>query len=252
MSWSTPVVAANSGAWTATSPITIAYAGQVGRLYHVVAVRASAADPYTTVTDDGAGGANVWTRIHFYPTAGGTGRRIEVWTCVPTVTFTAISLAFTGAGTAGAALVETTGQRTADLVNVHTGGERSSSGAPAGFAFTPDEADTLVLAAIQWNSNTDSQIIAPTGFTKLTGVNNAGPSIAYLIGPASDVAITPAWTKSGGANAGSGQSNVAYNMLAVASGPTVTVWDGASEVAVGGVTVWDGASEVAASIDTVV
>lgn len=226
-----------------TSPLTITHSGVIGRLYVVFATRNTATDAYTGVTDSGG---NTWTRLNFAPSSGSVGRRIEQWYCVPTSTFTSITLAFTGTGQAQASMYEITGQA-ASFLDTNNADFRASSTAPTAVTTTPSEANTLVIAAVQANSNTAAQCTPSAGWTSL-GTASAGPAVVYQANPASGVALGVSWTFV--TAAGSGHSIGAYKM-APAVAPTATVWDGATEVPVVSVAVWDGATEVPASLDSV-
>lgn len=239
MAWAISSVAQASP--SATSPRTINYAATTGRLYVLAISRATAADPFTTVTDNVGG---TWTRGTYAPTSGSVGRRIELWYCVPTTAFATVTVAFTGSGQAQATLVEISGQH-ATPVDVINSGFSSGTTTPASVTLTPSVSGTLVLAAIQANSNTDGQISINSGWTRLT-TNAQGPSLAYRTDAVSGVAVGPTWTLT--ASVGSGQAIVALAPGAGGpppAGPTVTVWNGSAEVPATIEGVWNGTSVVA-------
>lgn len=229
---------------SSTSPITVTYTGVVGRLYALFLSRASAADPFTTVTDSAS---NTWTRQTYAPTSGTTGRRIELWTLVPGTSFTSISVAFTGTGTAQATLVEITGHDTT-FINQVTSDFRASSTAPTPvLTVTPTVANTLIVCAVQANNNTNAQITSSAGWTRLNTHTN-GPAIAYKANATNGVADGTTWTFT--TAVGSGHVVVAFAPSA-AAGLTVYVWNGTSEVAATVEGVWNGTTVTPATLDVI-
>lgn len=223
------------------SPITVSYAGVAGRLYALALARSSAVDPFTTVTDDAG---NTWTRRDWAPKSGTAGRRIEIWTCVPAAGFATITVAFTGTGIAYATLVEMRGHT--GVVNAVAADFRASSAAPAVLNITPTVADTLVLAACQGNPNTVAQMTPSAGWIDLA-TNNAGPDLVYRINPPAGTPVGVTWTFASAA--GSGHGIIAFEMDPAAPpvGPTVTVWNGATEQPATLEGVWNGTTIVPVS-----
>lgn len=226
------------------SPLIVSYGSGVGLLYVLIASRDSAADPYTTVTDDVG---NTWTRQTFAPTSGTVGRRIEMWTCVPTTAFSTITLAFTGAISAQATLLEVIGFTTPFLDQINSG-VRAATLTPAPFTITPTVNDALVIGAVQANSNTDAQITNNSGWTRLA-THGKGPSIVYQTGIPSGAAIGVTWTFA--LSAGSGHVIASFVPAAGPTEPTVTVWNGTIEVSAAIEGVWNGTTIVPATTDAV-
>lgn len=236
MAWSINSVAQASP--SATSPRTINYSGTTNRLYVVALSRSTAADPFTTVTDNVG---NTWTRGTFAPTSGSVGRRIELWYCIPTDAFSTITIAFTGAGQAQATLIEINGHDTPPVDAINSGFS-SASTTPTPVTITPSAAGTLVLAAIQANSNTDGQITTNAGWTRLS-TNNQGPALAYRTDAPSGAAIGVTWTLT--ASVGSGQAIMSVLPGAGGpppDGPTLMVWNGTAEVSATIEGVWNGST----------
>jgi len=212
-------------------------------LYVVVLSRATAADPFTAVTDNVG---NTWERITYAPVSGTVGRRIEMWQCELASPFSTITISFTGSGQAQATLVEISGHATdGDPVDAFNAGFSSGTTTPPSITVTPSVSGALVLGALQANSNTDSQITASSGWTRLS-TNSQGPSLAYRVDTTEGVAVGVSWTQT--ASVGSGQAIIA--VLPGEDGPppeglTVTVWNGSSEVPAVIEGVWNGTSVVA-------
>lgn len=225
------------------SPLTVTYAGVAGRLYVLLTARNTATDPFTTVTDSAG---NTWTRLHFAPTSGSVGRRIEQWYCVPTAPFATVTVAFTGAGQAQASLYEITGQA-GSYLDTNAADFRASSAAPTAVTATPSEAGTLAIAAIQANSNTAAQCTPSAGWTSLA-TNPAGPAVAYRANPTSGVALGVSWTLT--TAQGTGHSIGIYK-AAPAGVLAVTVWNGTAEVPGTVEGVYNGTTVVPASLDIV-
>lgn len=228
---------------SASSPITVTYAGVVAKLYLLALSRATAADPFTTVTDSGG---NTWTQIDYTPKSGSTGRRVELWWCIPTSTFATVDAAYTGAGQAQATLLEITGHDPADLIDAYNSNFAAASTTPAVVNITPTVADTLVIAVVQANSNNHSTAVSvPSGWTDLAGYNVAGPKILYRSNPSAGVAVGAAVVLT--ASVGSGVVIAGFTMAAGGGGgggfANTTVWNGSAELPVGTVTKWNGATE---------
>lgn len=236
MSWTINSVA--QAAPGTVSPITVSYAGVAGRLYALALSRSSATDPFTTVTDNAG---NTWVRRDWAPKTGTAGRRIEIWTCVPTAGFATITVAFTGTGIAYATLVEIRGQT--GVVNAVAADFRASSAAPAALNITPTVADTLAIAACQANPNTVAQMTPSAGWTSLA-TNPAGPALVYRINPPAGTPVGVTWTFASAA--GSGHGIIAFEMDPAGPpvGPTVTVWDGTTEKPAAIEGVWNGSTVV--------
>jgi len=197
-----------TGSWTidsagiatpgTTSPLTIAHDGVVGRLYMLVLARSSAADPFTAVTDDAG---NTWSMQTYAPTSGTVGRRIELWTCQPPAAFAAVSVEFTGAGTAYASLYEITGHNAGSPIDQVTSDFRSSSTTPAAVQVTPSGSGRLAVAAVAASPNTDEQITPSAGWTKLP-THTGGPTVVYQVDPPAEVALGVSWTFASAAGSG--------------------------------------------------
>lgn len=230
---------------SATSPITITYSGNTSKLYLLVASRDGAADPYTTVVDSAG---NTWTRYTFAPASGTVGRRIEYWFCDPGTPFTSITLSFTGVTSAQATLVEINGYADA-FVDQITSGVRAATFAPVAFTITPSMSGSLVVAAIQANNNTDSQITIDAAWTRLS-TNTKGPSIAYRTDVVGGSDIGASWTLTN--SVGSGHAIVSLVPSAPTVGePTITVWTGSVEIPAAIEGIWNGSTVVAATIGSV-
>lgn len=172
------------------SPVAVAHAGAVGRLYLLVLARSSAADPYTTVTDNAG---NTWTRQAFAPTTGSVGRRIELWTCQPASSFATVSAAFTGAGTAYASLYEVTGHNVASPIDQVAANHRAAATSPAPVEVTPSVPATLAVAAIAASPNTLAQTTPSGGWTVLPS-HNGGPAVVYQTDPDDGTPLGVSWT----------------------------------------------------------
>ncbi|GGM14377.1 hypothetical protein [Micromonospora yangpuensis] len=188
-----------------TSPLTITYAGVAGRLYVLVLARSTATDQYTGVT----AGANTWTLRTAAPSSGSVGRRIEVWTCQATATFSSVVAAMSGGGIGYASLYEITGHNPSAPVDsaAVTSGIRSASLTPEAYLVTPSGPGRLVLAAVQANNNTTDQITPSAGWTTLPSASG-GPKVVYRL-DAPVEAQGPAWTLAN--SVGSGHALVALN-----------------------------------------
>lgn len=236
MTWTSPV---SKGVATKTtvSPIVTTAAGVVGRTYILCISRSTAQDPFTTVTDTGG---NSWTRRTYAPTSGTAGRRVEMWTCVPTSTFTSVSAAFTGSGTAYATLVELVG---ANAMNAVASDFRTSAQgtAPPPVTITPSVADTMAVSMCQANSNLVSQMTASAGWTALS-TDPEGPAVVYRNVASSGTVTGVSWTLT--TAVGSGHAIIAYSPSAPPS-PTISVWNGTAEVTATIEGVWNGTTVTA-------
>lgn len=197
-----------TGNWTITSaaiatpgtnsPLSLTHAGATDRLYVLILARSSAADPFTTVTDNAS---NTWTRITYAPTSGTVGRRIEMWTCQPTTVFASVSVGFTGAGTAYASLYEITGHHTTTPLDQAASDHRSFTTAPAAVEIIPSGTGRLVIAAITSAPNNLAQITSSPGWTALPS-NNGGPAVVYQTDPAASAPLGVSWTLATSAGSG--------------------------------------------------
>jgi hypothetical protein len=188
-----------------SSPLTATAAGVAGRLYVLILARSSAADPFTTVTSDGAG--NTWTQATFAPTSGSVGRRIEVWYLHAADAFTAVEAAFTGAGTAYASLYEITGHDTSTPIDEVDSIHRSSSTTPAALEITPGQAGTLAIAAVAASPNGLAAITPSAGWTSLTS-DTGGPAVVYQVDPPTSP-IGVSWTLDSAAGSGHAIATIA-------------------------------------------
>lgn len=197
----------NTGNWTVTSaavatpgtvsPLSLTHAGATDRLYVLVLARSSAADPFTTVIDNAS---NTWTRITYAPTSGSVGRRIEMWTCQPTIAFASVSVGFSGAGTAYASLYEITGHHATPLDQAASD-HRSSTTTPAAVEVTPSGTGRLVIAGVACAPNTLAQITASPGWTALPS-HDGGPAVVYQTDPAASAPLGVSWTLATSAGSG--------------------------------------------------
>jgi hypothetical protein len=227
----------------ATSPLTQAYAGTVGKTYVLFAAKRSAQASVTAVSDDAG---NTWTRIDYAPKSGTVGRRIEAWICTPAAPFASVTVTFPADQTL-CALVEVSG---ADgTVNAYAADVRANTTAPAPVTITPSIEGTLVLAAVMANPAEDATITAPAGWLRL-GTRSEGPAIAYRTDAPASVPVGVAWTF--GTGAGSGHLILALTPApAGPSGPTVTVWNGSAEVAATVEGIWNGSQIVPCAVESI-
>lgn len=232
------------GTTNATSPKTISCSGVVGRTYVACLGRYSAADSFDTVTDSGS---NTWTRVDYAPKSGTAGRRVELWVCTPTASFSSVTLTFSGTSFATASIVELIGGT--GTVNAHNAIERSASTTPAAVTITPSEAKTMVIAFIQANSNTTSQITPSSGWTTLTSASE-GPKIVYKYNPTVGTALGVSWTLATGT--GSGHAIAAFSETGAAPTSPWTMWNGTQEVTLTLAGQWNGASLIPLTFDSVV
>lgn len=206
MSW--VITHAASATPVTVSPLTVTYAGVAGRLYSLFLSRAVANEFFSTVTDTGG---NTWTKREDTPDSGTVGRRLEIWDCVPVSSFTSITAAFAGTGQAQGTLVEIRGFESSGFLDTSFSIFRAASTTPAAASLTPSIADTLVLSAIQANSNLHTtQVSVPAGWTDLVGYNSAGPKIVYQINPPAGVALGAAFVLN--TSTGSGLGTIGYKM----------------------------------------
>lgn len=235
MAWS--IIRAGGPEQSLTSPVVNFRNGVPGRLYLYVLTRAGATDPIATVTDIGG---NTWTRITAAPASGSTGRRVELWICEPVAAFTSVTATFSGATVVYGTLYEITGHRAGDVVDAVASAAHANSTAPAAVPVTPTETGTLVVAAVQANSNTTDQITPSAGWTTLAS-NTSGTKVVYRLDAASGVATSVSWTLAVGQ--GSGTAIVAFNQAST-PGITVKVWNGFAEVDAVIEGVWNGSTVV--------
>ena len=188
-----------------SSPITITHSSEADTAYVLFLSRSAANDVFTDVTDDGS---NTWNQQAFAPSGGGVGRRIEVWTLIPSSPFTEVTMEFTGGGTAYASMYKLTGYDPADLVDVADAEIRSSSTTPAALEVTSTQAGNIAIAAIQANPNTIGSITPSAGWTDLT-TNDGGPDVVYMVDPPLS-ANGVSWTLSSAA--GSGHAIIVLNI----------------------------------------
>lgn len=240
MPFSNPVTVA-SAATDATNPKTLTYNGVPGRIYLLCLGRYLAADSYASVVDNAG---NTWTRVDYAPKSGTTGRRIEIWMCKPTVAFTQVIATQNNTGFGTASLVEIQGGT--GVVNAANALERSGSTAPAPVTVTPTKANTMVVAIVQANPLTTTQIHQSVGWTPLSSAAE-GPKIAYRYNPASGTPVGVSWTLD--ASNGSGHALVA---LEEAAASNWFLWDGTTETPLTLDGEWNGSTITPCIFDTVV
>lgn len=238
MTFQNPVTVA-SAVTGDTNPKVLTYNGVPGRTYLLFLGRYLAADSFTAVTDSAG---NTWTRLDYAPKSGTTGRRIEVWKCTPTAPFTSVTATQNNTGFGTASLVEIQGG--SGTVNAVLALERASSTTPAAVTITPTKPNTLVLAAVQANTNTTSQITPSAGWTNL-GSAAEGPEIVYQKSPPAGSPVGVSWTFTNAQ--GSGHAIVALED----AGPWF-LWDGTTEVPLNLEGTYNGISIDPCMFDTVV
>lgn len=240
MAFSNPVTVATATTG-ATTPKVLTYNGVPGRIYLLCLGRFQAADSYTTVTDDGG---NTWNRLDYAPKSGTTGRRIEMWMCKPTAPFTAVSATQNNTNFGTASLVEIQGG--SGTVNAVAAIERAGSTTPANLTVTPTKAKTMVVAIIQANPLTTSQIHEASGWTVISSAPE-GPKIAYRYNPPASSPVGAGWTLD--ASNASGHAIVALEEAG--SGPWY-LWDGTTETQLTLDGMWNGSTITPCIFDTVV
>lgn len=235
-----PAVVGAIAATTTVSPGVIACAGTVvGRTY-LAALARSGIDPITAVTDNGG---NVWTRVTTEIT-GTVGRQMEWWITTATATFTSVSVAFTGPSFLTGTIVGVTGS--SGVVNAQLANFRAASTTPAAVQITPTIANTLVLAAVMANGNSQAQISTAGPYTELAGGITAGPQIVWLLNPAASVATGPAYTFT--TSVGSGHAILALEEAAAPpSGSKISKWNGSART-LAKVSKWNGSARVLGKI----
>jgi hypothetical protein len=241
----TPTVTALGNGSTTTSPLTIPVTNTAGQDLIAIFSRNSATDFYTSVTDNTGG---TWTMLQVIPTSGTVGRRIEMWVRYGAPTITSVIAAFAGTQSAQGVIIQAGNLKSGAQTGQNASVVRAASVTPAELQITPSMNGMLAIAAVQWNANVVSGINAEAGWTKGTSHNN-GPAWAWRTNLPAGVADGCSWTA--GSSVGSGHVIATFVPAddVVPEGPTVTVWNGTSEVAVGSVTLWNGTSEVPVNVD---
>lgn len=239
MAFSNPVTVASAVTGDA-NPKVLTYNGVVGRTYLLCLGRYLSADSYTAVSDSGG---NTWTRLATAPASGTVGRRIDLWMCKPTTPFSTVIATQNNTGFGTASLVEIQG---GSVVNAAAAIERSGSTAPAVLNVTPTKTKTMVVAIVQANPLTTSQIHQAAGWTAI-GSASEGPKIAYRYDPPASAPVGCAWAFD--ASNGSGHA-----IVALEEAPTADwfLWDGTTETPLTLDGIWNGTTIDPCMFDTVV
>ena len=177
MAWA--LVGTNGNNSSASSPLGITKTSGGSTLRIAILARTASNDVYTAVTDTGG---NTWTK-RADSGASGVGRRIEIWDSVNGAAITALSAAFTGAGTALGAVFEWSGHH-ATPFDAATALVRASSTTPAAATVTPSASSNLIIAGCMANPNTAAQTLPGGTWIPLT-VHANGPACAYRTDPTS-------------------------------------------------------------------
>lgn len=238
------------GAKSTTSPATVSYTAAAGRFLVLLASREAATSYFTGVTDNGG---NTWTLQTAAPTSGGTGRRIEIWTCFTTASLTSVAAAFAGTSPAYIGVYDVVGQDGVDAA-ASTAQQNPGTGVitSPGQAVTPTTSEDLVISMIMENGSGTQTYAVSSGWTMLTpstGSVAGGYGAAYIQNPAAGVPVAPTWTVA--TNAGYSVGSIAIKSSAETPGYAITVWDGSDELPASIAGVWNGASLVPGTIDQI-
>lgn len=229
----------------AASPLILS-GSTSGELLLLISRDGTSTTDITTGIADSAGGT--WTQVAAAPSSGTVGRRVEMWSRSGSAAITTVTITYTGTQPMHAALLNisgATGLGTTPAAPAAT--FQAATLTPTPPSLTTTSASMLTIAMCQANGNTQAQTVPAAGWTRgATGAS--GPAWASRNDLGSGVAASCQWTLT--TSVGSGQAVVAYT-AAAQTGPTVTVWNGTTEVAVASITVWNGTSEVAASVGQV-
>lgn len=222
-----------------TVNVTLSSTGANAALVAFLTTSAAATDPGTTTVTDNKG--NTWVKQT--PVTRTSGRYTETFVCTgATGGVTTVTCAGTNSVVCAWDVLEVSGIAVSGTpIDGYLSTMGASTTTPAATQVTPTTSTDFILGMIHWNGNTTAEIPTPSGYTSVSSAPTPSTKIVYISNPTSGVAIGPAFTESGGSSQGYGACTLALKTLSAS--PTVSIWNGSSEVTGCTMTTWDGTTE---------